>query len=91
MIADRAVAAAVAQHKSFFFIEKNSAGGVIAYQPAVTGRLNIVPTGAARTALADDYAQMCADQVMLGDAQTFDELMQACREVETQANQAAVQ
>ena len=85
-IADRAVANAVAQHKSFFFVEKNSAGGVIDYMPAVTGQLKIVPVGAARTALAEDYANMLEDQVMLGYALTFDQLMQACSEIETQAN-----
>lgn len=85
-IADRAVANAVAQHKSFFFIEKDSAGGVIDYIPAVTGQLKVVPVGAARTALAEDYANMLEDQVMLGHALTFDQLMQACSELETQAN-----
>jgi hypothetical protein len=58
--------------------------------PIVKGHLNIVPTGDARIALADDYANMRADQVMLGDALSFDHLMQACSEVETLANKAAV-
>lgn len=89
-IADRAVAASVAQHKSFFFIEKDTAGSGIDYLPIVRGHLNIVPTGDARIALADDYANMRADQVMLGEALSFDHLMQACSEVETQANKAAV-
>ena len=88
-IADRVVATAVAQHKSFFFIEKDTVGGVIDYMPAVTGHLKIVPEGEARAALSDDYANMLADQVMLGQALTFDQLMQACSEVETQANNAA--
>lgn len=90
VIADRAVAACVAQHKSFFFIEKDSAGGVINYLPAVMGHLNIVPTGAARAALAEDYASMREDQVMLGEALSFDHLLQACSDVEARANQAAV-
>lgn len=87
-IADRAVAHAVAQHKSFFFVEKDSAGSVINYLPAVRGQLHIVPGGAARAALADDYARMCDDQIMLGDAPDFEELMQACSDVAAQANQA---
>ena len=90
VIADRAVAASVAQHKSFFFIERDSAGGVVDYLSAVRGRLNIVPAGDARTALANDYANMRADQVMLGESLSFDHLMLACSEVETQANKAAV-
>lgn len=85
-IADRAVASAVAQHKSFFFVERGSAGDVIDYMPAVTGHLNIVPVGQARAALDEDYAKMLEDQVMLGPALTFDQLMQACSDVETQAN-----
>lgn len=75
---------------SFFCIEKDSAGGVIDYLPAVTGHLNVVPTDDACTALADDYASMRADQIMPGVALTFEHLMQACREVETLANKAAV-
>lgn len=90
VVTDRAVAASVARHKSFFFVEKDSAGRVIDYLPAVTGRLNIVPAGEARSALAEDYASMLADQVMLGDALSFGQLMQACSEVEARANRAAV-
>ena len=89
-VADRAVAGAVAQHKSLFFIEKDGTGGVIDYMPAVTGHLKIVPEGNARAALAEDYADMLADQVMLGQALAFHQLMQACSEVEAQANKAAV-
>jgi len=76
-IADRAVATAVVQHKSFFFIEKDAAGGVIEYMPAVTGHLKIVPAGEALAALAADYANMLADAVMVGEALPFDELMRA--------------
>lgn len=89
VMADRAVAASVARHKSLFFIEKDTAGGVIDYLPAVSGHLNIVPMGDARAALAHDYANMCADQVMLANALSFDRLMQACGEIETLANKAA--
>lgn len=89
-VMDRAVATSVAQHKAFFFIEKDSAGSIIDYMPAVSGKLNIVPEGNALAALAEDYAHMLADQVMLGDALTFEQLMQACREIEIQANRAAL-
>jgi len=87
-IADRAVAIAVAQHKSFFFIEKDAGGGVIDYMPAVTGHLRIVPEGEALEALAADYANMLADAVMVGEALPFDQLMQACGVVEARANEA---
>lgn len=89
-VVDRAVATSVARHKSFFFIEKDGAGSVIDYLPAVSGKLNIVPEGNALAALAEDYANMLVDQVMLGDALTFEQLMKACREIEIQANRAAL-
>ncbi len=85
-ISDRAVAAAVAKHKSFFFIEKDARCAVIDYLPTATGRLKIVPVGEAREALAADYANMLADAVMVGDALPFDQLMEACGDVETRAN-----
>lgn len=85
-VSDRDVARAVAQHKSFFFAEKDSTGDVIDYLPAVSGQLKIVPVGAARSALAQDYASMLEDQVMLGHALTFEQLMHACSEIEIRAN-----
>ncbi len=85
-IANRTVASAVAQHKSVFFTEKNPVGELIDYQSAVTGNLNIVPQGNARSALAVDYANMLEDQVMIGNALTFDDLMQACVDIEVRAN-----
>jgi len=57
---------------------------------ATTGHLKIVPEGEAREALALDYANMLADAIMVGDALPFDQLMQACVDVETQVNKAAV-
>ena len=90
VITDRAVAAAVAQHKSFFFIEKYVGGAVIDYASATQGHLRIVPEGEVREALAADYEAMLADEVMVGHALPFDQLMQACAEVEVRANEAAV-
>ncbi|MDI9689787.1 nucleotidyl transferase AbiEii/AbiGii toxin family protein [Burkholderia cenocepacia] len=88
-IEDRAVARAVADHKSHFFSEKDAEGKVIDYFAAVEGGLQIVPDGAAREALATDYAKMLEDQVMVGNALPFDHLMKACAEVAQQANGAA--
>jgi hypothetical protein len=88
-IEDRAVARAVAERKSHFFSEKDVDGKVIDYFAAVEGGLQIVPDGAAREALATDYAKMLEDQVMVGDALPFDELMKACAKVAQPANDAA--
>jgi len=88
-IADRAIAMTVARHKSHFFIEKDANGQVIDYRAAATGHLKIVPDGEARTALAKDYAAMLADDVMVGNALSFDGLMSACSDLETKVNEAA--
>ncbi len=91
VIADHAVATAVARHKSFFFIEKDADGHVIDYMPATMGRLKIVPEGEAKTALAKDYAAMLSDEVMVGNAVSFDELLEACADLEAKVNRAATQ
>lgn len=86
---DRAVGRTVAEHKSCFFSEKDAGGDIIDYFTAVEGALQIVPEGSAREALATDYAKMLDDEVMVGNALPFDELMHACAEVAARANAAA--
>ncbi|MFO1268981.1 MAG: nucleotidyl transferase AbiEii/AbiGii toxin family protein [Rubrivivax sp.] len=88
-IKDREVARAVAEHKSHFFSEKDSAGHTVDYFAAVAGSLQVVPEGAAREALAVDYASMLEDQVMAGDVMPFSDLMAACAEVASRANTGA--
>lgn len=87
IIADKVVALAVAEHKSFFFQEKGANGNVVDYKSAVTGNLRIVPEGAARDALRDDYAAMIGDSMMVNDTVEFDLLMTACADIQEQANQ----
>jgi len=89
IITDRDVATAVARHKSRFFIEKDANGQTIDYLAAVTGHLNIVPAGQAKDALSRDYAAMLADDVLVGDALSFDDLLQACADLEVKMNNAA--
>ena len=86
ILKDRAVAMTVARHKSFFFVEKDINGAVIDYAEASDGHLKIVPTGEAREALAADYAAMLADEVMVGNARSFDQLMNACEDLEAAVN-----
>ncbi|AOB37739.1 nucleotidyl transferase AbiEii/AbiGii toxin family protein [Bordetella parapertussis] len=86
LVTDRAVAEAVARHKSCFFMEKDAVGQVIDYMAAATGHLKIVPEGEARAALAKDYAAMLADELMVGDAMSFDALMAACAALEAELN-----
>jgi len=87
-VKDREVARAVAEHKSYFFLEKDAAGNTVDYFAAVAGALHVVPEGAAREALAADYASMLEDQVMVGDALPFEDLMRDCAEVAARANGA---
>lgn len=89
IITDRTLALAVARHKSFFFHEKDLDGRVIDYVAATTGRLRLVPVGEARAALAQDYAAMLSDEMMVGDALPFEALLEACAQVEAAINQAA--
>lgn len=89
IIADHAVAAAVADHKAFFFLEKDADGNLIDYRSAVTGNLRIVPQGAARDALQEDYAAMIEDGMMLDESLAFGPLMQACSDIQQRLNQAA--
>jgi hypothetical protein len=90
VMADRKVATAVARHKSHFFIEKDANGQVIDYVAATAGRLSIVPSGEAKAALAKDYAAMLADEVMVGNALSFDDLLAACADLQAKVNKAAV-
>jgi len=88
-VEDREVARSVAEHKSHFFSEKDATGHPVDYLAAVAGSLQLVPEGSAREALAADYAGMLEDQVMVGDALPFQDLMAACEEVASRANAAA--
>lgn len=87
---DHAIAAMVAQHKTLFFVEKDTDSMVIDYAATTRGHLRIVPEGRASQALAEDYAAMLADSVMIKNAMPFDQLMQVCAEVENRVNQAAI-
>lgn len=87
--ADRPLAEAVARHKAMFFIEKAVDGSLIDYAEAVGGRLRLVPDGAARGTLAQDYARMVEDGLLLDAAEPFGALMERCRELQDGANARA--
>lgn len=86
IVSDRAVGSVVARHKSLFFVEKDAEGRTIDYAAATAGRLRIVPDGDAKEALAMDYSAMVDDEVMVGNALPFGELMQACANLEDLLN-----
>lgn len=85
-IADRALAKAVADHKSIFFAEKSSDGASIDYHAAVSGRLCLVPDAGALTRLAADYQHMVDDGLFLDEVESFEVLLQQCQAIQKKAN-----
>jgi hypothetical protein len=85
-IADKALARAVADHKSMFFAEKNPQGEVIDYHAAVSGGLQLIPDDDALARLAADYQHMVDDGLFLDDVEPFEGLMERCRSVQQKAN-----
>ena len=87
---DRALAHAVAEHKSIFFAESMPDGTPIDYRAAVTGALDLAPGGDARKTLAEDYQRMIDDGLLLDDAEPFDVLLQRCQALALKVNTAAL-
>ena len=85
-LADRALALSVARHKAVFFVENDARSNRIDYEAAVSGGLQLVPEGAGRAVLADDYARMLADGMLLDESESFDMLMERCAAIEVRAN-----
>jgi len=86
-VANREIADAVAAHKTVFFREKDVSGNWVDYEAAVSGALQLVPTGPSLAALADDYARMVDDGLLLDDSEPFDALMKCCQAIADRANQ----
>ena len=87
--ADRALAVAVARHKSMFFAEKAADRTTIDYETAVNGGLRLVPGAEARDVLKEDYVHMVDDGLLLEDAEPFEALMDRCANLAERANRAA--
>ena len=85
-LADRELARSVARHKTMFFIENDARGERIDYEAAVSGGLRLIPSGTAHAVLADDYARMQADGMLLDEGEPFDALMEQCADIESRAN-----
>lgn len=67
-------------------MEKDSSGSRIDYLAAVQGELCMMPEGQAREALRTDYLRMVEDGVLMEDAEPFDHLIEACRDILDKAN-----
>lgn len=85
-LADRDLANAVARHKTMFFAEKAADRTPVDYAAAVNGGLRLVPVGDGLKALAEDYARMVDDGLLLEDAEPFDALMARCADIAERAN-----
>ena len=85
-LADRKLALSVARHKAVFFSENDAIGQRIDYEAAVSGGLQLVPSGTAHEVLADDYTRMRADGMLLDESEPFDVLMERCAAIEARAN-----
>jgi hypothetical protein len=85
-LADRDLANAVARHKTMFFSEKAADHSTIDYAAAVTGGLQLVPGGDGAKALAEDYARMVEDGLLLEGAEPFETLMARCAHIAARAN-----
>lgn len=85
-IADKALAQAVAEHKSVFFAEKDAHGDVIAYHAAIAGELRLVPNAGALAKLATDYQHMVDDRLFIDDVEPFQSLLDQCRTIQKKAN-----
>lgn len=90
-LADHALALSVARHKAKFFAENDAHGGRIDYETAVSGGLQLVPSGTAHAVLADDYARMLADGMLLDENEPFDMLMERCAAIEARVNSSPLE
>ena len=78
----------VARHKAIFFVENDAHGQHIDYEAAVSGELQLVPTGAAHALLANDYTSMLDSGMLRDGNESFDALMQRCARIQERANGA---
>jgi hypothetical protein len=85
-LADKSWLEQVVQHKTMFFQEKNLAGIPIDYQECLNGRLCLVPEGAMRNALQEDYNSMIQDGILLAHAPQFTVVLERCALLQTDIN-----
>ena len=85
-LTDRPLALSVARHKAMFFREKDASGNWIDYEAAISGHLQLVPEGLFFDAIASDYERMTDDGMLLGDEDTFQDLMRRCQDIQDEAN-----
>ncbi|MFZ6813795.1 nucleotidyl transferase AbiEii/AbiGii toxin family protein [Undibacterium sp. Rencai35W] len=85
-VTDRELGKKVAEHKSMFFAEKDAAGAKVDYQRAVTGAIQLIPTGESLAALERDYSAMLEDGLLALHQPDFSDLIENCRAIEMRIN-----
>ena len=85
---NKALAKTVAIHKSHFFVEKDKQGQTINYFKAVAGKIKLIPIDAGMDALEKDYHAMLDDNILVGNAMPFQDLLKACLDLEEKINKA---
>lgn len=79
----------MAEHKSVFFVEKDSGGTKIDYFEATGGQLQLIPSGESLTALEHDYCAMLEDGLLALNQPSFAEVIEQCRVIQDEANRQA--
>ena len=69
-----------------YFVEKDAGGKTIDYLAAVSGSLRLVPEGASRGALAEDFLAMREDGLLSSNTPGFDSIMETCADIEGKLN-----
>ncbi|WP_025769454.1 nucleotidyl transferase AbiEii/AbiGii toxin family protein [Thioalkalivibrio sp. HK1] len=88
---DRTLADSVVKHNAMFFRMKNVEGNPIDYGDLISGKLQLVPTGDARSALETDYKYMVDNGFLLDSADTFDDVIDRCADIERRTNRIALE
>jgi len=87
-VGDRKLGEKVAEHKSMFFAEKDKHGAKVDYHRAVTGAIQLIPTGESLFALEKDYSAMLEDGLLALHQPDFLELIESCHAIEARINHA---
>ena len=87
--ADRQLAHQVAEQKSMFFAEKDADGTKIDYFETTKGSLRLVPEGESLRALAQDFAAMREDGLLVSDQPEFDAIVETCVAIQDKVNRLA--
>ncbi|MBF2761477.1 MAG: nucleotidyl transferase AbiEii/AbiGii toxin family protein [Ectothiorhodospiraceae bacterium AqS1] len=88
---DRSLANSVVKHNAIFFRMKTVDGNSVDYGDIIEGRLQLVPTSGAHSALEADYKYMVKNGFLLDSTDTFDEVIDRCADIERRANRIALE